>query len=132
MAKIEQTTNSSLNVGGLGSPGTPINVGSGPGGPNVNPNSVPNVQVTPSGDNGDNTNNTTPPEIFLSNGTTPFTYNKSSKSGLEITFTKRLFLLRIKCCTSPMMIHKITPSVDYNQWLKRLDINPMNQPIKIW
>ena len=99
MAKIEQTTNSSLNVGGLGSPGTPINVGSGPGGPNVNPNSVPNVQVTPSGDNGDNTNNTTPPEIFLSNGTTPFTYNKSSKSGLEITFTKNNFVSKIKVFT---------------------------------
>ena len=22
----------------------------------------------------------------------------------------------------PMMIHKITPSLDYNQWLKRMDI----------
>ena len=24
-------------------------------------------------------------------------------------------------CTSPMMIHKITLSVDYNYWLKRLE-----------
>ena len=24
-------------------------------------------------------------------------------------------------CMSPMMIHKIIPSVDYNYWLKRLD-----------
>ena len=26
-----------------------------------------------------------------------------------------------------MMIHKITPSVDYNKWLKRLDIQ-LNEP----
>ena len=33
-------------------------------------------------------------------------------------------------CTSPMMIHKITPSVDYNKWFKRLDTQsnkPTNQ-----
>ena len=29
----------------------------------------------------------------------------------------------------PMMIHKTTPSVDYNQWLKRLD-NKLNEPTK--
>ena len=28
-----------------------------------------------------------------------------------------------------MMIHKTTPSVDYNQWLKRLD-NQLNEPTK--
>ena len=28
---------------------------------------------------------------------------------------------------STMMIHKITPSVDHNQWLKRLD-TPLNEP----
>ena len=27
----------------------------------------------------------------------------------------------INISTSPMIIHKITPSVDYNQWLKRLN-----------
>ena len=32
----------------------------------------------------------------------------------------------INCCTSPIM-HKITPSVDYNKWLKRLDTQP-NEP----
>ena len=29
------------------------------------------------------------------------------------------------------MMHKSTPSVDYNQWLKRLELNLLNQPIKI-
>ena len=36
----------------------------------------------------------------------------------------------INCCTSPMMIHIITPIVDYNLWLKRLDTQfsePTNQ-----
>ena len=33
----------------------------------------------------------------------------------------------INCCTSPMMTHKITPSVDNNKWLKRLDIH-LNKP----
>ena len=32
-----------------------------------------------------------------------------------------------KLCTSQMMIHKITPSVDYNKWLKRLDAQ-LNEP----
>ena len=27
----------------------------------------------------------------------------------------------INLCTSPMMIHKITPSLDYNWWFKHLD-----------
>ena len=31
----------------------------------------------------------------------------------------------INLCTSPMMIHKITPSVDYNQWPKLNE--PTNQ-----
>ena len=30
---------------------------------------------------------------------------------------------------SPMMIHKIIPSVDYSWWLKRLDIQ-LNEPTK--
>ena len=29
------------------------------------------------------------------------------------------------------MIHKITPSVDYNHWLKRLNIQPHNKTNKI-
>ena len=36
-------------------------------------------------------------------------------------------------CTSQIIIHKITPYLDYNQWLKRLDtqlIEPTNQKIK--
>ena len=38
----------------------------------------------------------------------------------------------INCCTSLMMImHKITLSVDYNLWLKHLDTQFMNLPIKI-
>ena len=32
-------------------------------------------------------------------------------------------------CTSPLMIHKITPSEDYNQWLKHLDTQH-NEPTK--
>ena len=28
---------------------------------------------------------------------------------------------QVHLSTSPMMTHKITPSVDYNLWLKRLD-----------
>ena len=32
-----------------------------------------------------------------------------------------------KICESPMMIHKITSSVDYNWWLKHLDIQ-LNEP----
>ena len=35
----------------------------------------------------------------------------------------------IKQCTSPMMIHNITPSVDYNNWLKCLDTQ-LNEPTK--
>ena len=27
----------------------------------------------------------------------------------------------VNSCTSPRIIYKIIPSVDYNQWLKRLD-----------
>ena len=30
----------------------------------------------------------------------------------------------INSCTSPIMIHKFTLSVDYNQWLKHLDTQP--------
>ena len=30
-----------------------------------------------------------------------------------------------------MKIHKITPSLDYNKWLKVLTLNLMNQPIVI-
>ena len=33
-------------------------------------------------------------------------------------------------CTSSMMIHKITHSVDFNKWLKRLSTQ-LNKPIKI-
>ena len=33
-------------------------------------------------------------------------------------------LIRVK---SPMMIHKITPSVDYNKWLQHLDTQ-LNKP----
>ena len=33
----------------------------------------------------------------------------------------------INSYTSPMIIHKITPSVDYNKWLKRLDTQ-LNDP----
>ena len=33
-------------------------------------------------------------------------------------------------CTSPMMIHKFSPSVDCNEWLKLLDTQLNNQPIK--
>ena len=33
----------------------------------------------------------------------------------------------INLCTSPMIIRKITPSVDYNQWLNRLDTK-LNEP----
>ena len=39
----------------------------------------------------------------------------------------------INLCTSLMLIHKITPSVDYNLWLKRLDpqlTEPTNQNSK--
>ena len=32
-----------------------------------------------------------------------------------------------KFCTSQMIIHKISPSVDYNQWLKRFDTQ-LNDP----
>ena len=46
-------------------------------------------------------------------------------------------------CTSPMMIHKITPSVDFDYWMKRLDTqlnestnqNSIKNPkviIKLW
>ena len=35
-----------------------------------------------------------------------------------------------KLMSPPMMIHKNTPSVDYNQWLKRLD-TLLYQPIKL-
>ena len=40
----------------------------------------------------------------------------------------------INWCTSPMMMHKITRSVDYNKWLNRLDTQlnePSNQNSKI-
>ena len=40
----------------------------------------------------------------------------------------------IKWCTSSMMLHKITPSVNYNSWLKLLDIElnkPTNQNSKL-
>ena len=36
----------------------------------------------------------------------------------------------VNCCTSPLIIHQITTSLDYNQWLKRLDTQlkyPTNQ-----
>ena len=33
----------------------------------------------------------------------------------------------IDWCTSPMMIHKITPSVDYKEWFKSLDTQ-LNEP----
>ena len=33
----------------------------------------------------------------------------------------------INLCTSPMIIHKITPSVDYDKWLKHLD-NQLHEP----
>ena len=33
----------------------------------------------------------------------------------------------INCCTSPMILHKITPSVEYHLWLKRLDTQ-LNKP----
>ena len=36
----------------------------------------------------------------------------------------------INCCTFSLNIHKIIPSVDYNQWLKHLDTQidePTNQ-----
>ena len=33
----------------------------------------------------------------------------------------------INWCTSPMMIHKITPSLDYNYGLKTLTLNKMNK-----
>ena len=33
----------------------------------------------------------------------------------------------INCYTFPMMILKITPSVDYNKWLKRLNTE-LNEP----
>ena len=36
----------------------------------------------------------------------------------------------VKQCTSSMMIHKITHSVDFNKWLKRLSTQ-LNKPIKI-
>ena len=34
----------------------------------------------------------------------------------------------INLCTFAMIIQKLTPFVDYNQWLKRLDIQ-LNEPI---
>ena len=33
-----------------------------------------------------------------------------------------------KLMQSPMLIHKVTPSVDYNWWLKRLDTQ-LNKPV---
>ena len=33
----------------------------------------------------------------------------------------RMRFVHFYICTSPMMIHKIIPSVDYNEWSKRLD-----------
>ena len=95
MATIEEVTNSSLNTGGLGPSGglgTPVNVGTptGPGGEN----SVVNAQVTTQG-----STTTTTPQIFLSNGSNIFTYNKSSRSGLEITFTKNTLVNKIKVFT---------------------------------
>ena len=35
--------------------------------------------------------------------------------------------MAVSCCTSPIVIHKITPSVDYYYWLKRLDTK-LNDP----
>ena len=40
--------------------------------------------------------------------------------------SKGIRQLPINLCTSPMSIHKITPSVDYN-WLKRLNTQ-LNEP----
>ena len=34
----------------------------------------------------------------------------------------------INCCTSPIMIHTITPSLDYNQWLKSLETQLKKSP----
>lgn len=101
MAKIEQTTNSSLNVGGVGSPGTPINVGGGTpvgvgsgatGGNIITGATQGQVSV------GGTTINDTP-GITLTNTSRVFTYNKSSKSGLTITFTKNNFVSKIKVFT---------------------------------
>ena len=40
----------------------------------------------------------------------------------------------INLSSTSMILHKITPSVDYNQWLKRVDwtLNLIYQPIKIY
>ena len=37
----------------------------------------------------------------------------------------------INWCTSPMVIHEITPSEDYNKWMECQTLTLMNQPIKI-
>ena len=47
--------------------------------------------------------------------------------GAQSQGSKRIRQWPINKYISSLMIHKITPSIDYNQWLKRLD----TQPIKI-
>ena len=41
--------------------------------------------------------------------------------------SKGIRQLPINLCTSTMIIHKITPSIDYNLWFKRLDTQ-LNEP----
>ena len=38
---------------------------------------------------------------------------------------------KLSIVVRPNDVHKITPSVDYNWWLKRFDNNLINKPIKI-
>ena len=52
------------------------------------------------------------------------------KTYVYIQGSKGIRLWFIKCCISPMMICKITPSVDYNWYLKYLDTQ-LNELIKI-
>ena len=47
--------------------------------------------------------------------------------GVIIQGSKGIRQWTINWCKSPIMIYKITPSVDNNKWLKRLD-NQTNEP----
>ena len=44
-----------------------------------------------------------------------------SETQTQLTVTRLHCNRDLNSSTSPMIIHKITPSVDYNQWLKRFD-----------